>query len=204
MVTSTDPQTDGRMQRSERSREAIVQAMLDLIGEGTLVPTAQQVAERADVGVRTVFRHFSDMETLFAAMNERLRAEAQPLLVREPQTGPVAERLRSLLERRIAFLSTVGPYEQSSSIQRWRSEFLEKEHESTTRALERDLRFWLPECAQLDRETVAALELSLATESWNRLRTEQKLSAKRAAAVLERIVRALTSTLPGLEPSPHD
>lgn len=195
MVTSTDTQTDGRMQRSERSREAIVQAMLDLIGEGTLVPTAQQVAERADVGVRTVFRHFSDMETLFSAINERMRAKAAPFLVREPQTGPVAERLRSLLLRRIAFLSMVGPYEQSSGIQRWRSEFLEKEHESTTRALERDLRCWLPECAQLDRETVSALELALSTESWNRLRSEQKLSAKRAGAVVDRMVRALVGEL---------
>ena len=57
MATSTDLPTDGRIQRSERSRETIVQAMLDLIGEGTLSPTAQQVAVRADVGVRTVFRH---------------------------------------------------------------------------------------------------------------------------------------------------
>ena len=31
---------DGRLQRSERSREAIVGALLELVGEGSLQPTA--------------------------------------------------------------------------------------------------------------------------------------------------------------------
>ena len=56
MATPSELPTDGRVQRSERSREAIIRAMLDLIGEGIASPTAQQVALRADVGVRTVFR----------------------------------------------------------------------------------------------------------------------------------------------------
>ena len=51
--------------------------MLEPIGEESLSPTALQVAERADVGVRTVFRHFSDMDTLFAAMNQRLSDEVE-------------------------------------------------------------------------------------------------------------------------------
>ena len=42
---------DGRLQRSERSRHAIVQALYDLVGEGVLQPTAQQVAETAGVPV---------------------------------------------------------------------------------------------------------------------------------------------------------
>ncbi len=90
MATHTDLATDGRIQRSERSRTSIVQAILELIGEGSLSPTAQQVAERADVGVRTVFRHFSDMETLFATMNDRLVAEVDSLFVEKVQTGPMS------------------------------------------------------------------------------------------------------------------
>jgi len=43
---STTAVPDGRRQRSERSRQAIIEAMLDMIGEGTLIPTAQQVSER--------------------------------------------------------------------------------------------------------------------------------------------------------------
>ena len=66
------------MQRGERSRQRIVAALFDLVGAGVLQPTAQQVAARAGVGMRTVFRHFSEMETLYAAMNGRSTARCVP------------------------------------------------------------------------------------------------------------------------------
>ena len=37
-------QTDGRMQRSERTRALIVQAHVDLLREGVLKPTAAQIS----------------------------------------------------------------------------------------------------------------------------------------------------------------
>ena len=58
---------DGRRLRSERSRQAIVDAAIELMHNGVLVPTAQQISDRAGVGIRTFFRHFTDMETLFLA-----------------------------------------------------------------------------------------------------------------------------------------
>ena len=50
---------DGRIQRSERSRQLIIDAMVAMINAGHMIPTAQQVADKADVAIRTVFRHFS-------------------------------------------------------------------------------------------------------------------------------------------------
>ena len=65
--------TDGRRLRTERSKQAIIDAGLELIHEGQLVPTAQQVSERAGVGIRSFFRHFADMETLFATVDDQRR-----------------------------------------------------------------------------------------------------------------------------------
>ena len=59
---------DGRRKRSQTSRDKIVAAMLALVEEGAITPSAEQVATRARVGLRTVFRQYSDMETLYAAM----------------------------------------------------------------------------------------------------------------------------------------
>ena len=64
-VKKTDPDVaakkpDGRLLRSERSRQQIIDATQELVNEGVLVPTAQIVADRAEVGIRTVFRHFAD------------------------------------------------------------------------------------------------------------------------------------------------
>ena len=64
---------DGRRLRSERSKQAIIDAMMDMISEGNLMPTARQVSERAGVGIRSVFRHFEDMENLFSLCDDARR-----------------------------------------------------------------------------------------------------------------------------------
>ena len=75
------PAPDGRVRRSQRSGQVIVEALLKLVGAGVLEPTAQQVATQAKVGIRTVLLRFSDMEGLFGEMDARLQAEAAPLLL---------------------------------------------------------------------------------------------------------------------------
>jgi AcrR family transcriptional regulator len=191
MTTSTEAATDGRIQRSERSREAIVTALVDLVGEGFPEPTAQQVAERADVGVRTVFRHFSDMDTLFAAMNDRLMEKANVYFIDEDQVGPVSKRIDSLIDRRSRLFALIEPYQRAQAIQRSRSPFLQQQHERTTKILRMDLKRWLPEISTADSETADALELTLSYECWGRLRFDQGLGARRAQAVMRRLVLAV-------------
>ncbi len=193
MATSSETATDGRIQRSERSRSAIVQAMLELIGEGVLAPTAQQVAQRADVGVRTVFRHFSDMDTLFATMNERLTREVDSLFVEEVQTGSFLERVDALIERRTSIFVKLAPYMRSSSMQRWRSEFLQSQHERSIRVMRTDLRRWLPEIESMPNTVGDALEMVLSFEAWNRLRVDQRLGQRRTAEILHLTILDLTA-----------
>ena len=61
---SSPEKIDGRRLRSGRSRQLIIESMLQLIKDGNLAPTAKQVANHAKVGIRSVFRHFEDMEAL--------------------------------------------------------------------------------------------------------------------------------------------
>ncbi|MBT6422528.1 MAG: TetR family transcriptional regulator, partial [Porticoccaceae bacterium] len=73
--------SDGRLLRSKKSRRLIIEAIIELIDEGFLIPTAQQVAERADVGIRSVFRHFDDMDDIFETANEIIFQDTRPLFV---------------------------------------------------------------------------------------------------------------------------
>src|SRR5262249_28858172 len=101
--------SDGRVRRGLRSGQAIVEALVGLIGDGIPQPTAQQVAERAGGGIRTVFRRFSDMESLFAEMGARVQADALPLLFDAPPCGSLDERARGLVARRITFFERIAP-----------------------------------------------------------------------------------------------
>ncbi len=54
--------------RAERTRRALVEALLALLDEGRLRPTAAEIAERAGVSERSVFQHFPDREALLEAV----------------------------------------------------------------------------------------------------------------------------------------
>jgi len=189
--------TDGRVRRAQRSGQAIVGAFFALIGDGVLEPTAQQVAARAEVGIRTVFRRISDMESLFAEVDTRLVAEALPLLLDGRPQGGVRRRARAMLAQRIEFFERIGPFKRAANIKRWRSPFLRDRHARLVRGLRAELARWLPELADAPAAIADALELATSFEAWDRLRTEQALTRPRAQAAVEQTVLALLASARG-------
>lgn len=64
-VNPAGPQVgDGRTARRERGRLLVIDSMIDLVFEGHLPPTAEQVAERADVSMSSLFRYFETFDEL--------------------------------------------------------------------------------------------------------------------------------------------
>jgi AcrR family transcriptional regulator len=185
---------DGRVRRGERSREAIVAALFQLIGEGVPRPTAQQVAERARVNIRTVFRHFSEMESLYAALDARLRGDLQGVLEGGPPRAGVEERAAALVRQHCAVFEKIAPYKRSSNSKRWGSKFLTEAHRELVRELRRRLLLWLPELEDISAETRNAIELLTSFEAWDRLRSDQRLGRSAARATIERAVVAVLAT----------
>lgn len=194
---STD---DGRVRRGVRSREAIVAALMDLVGSGVLQPTVQQVAERAGVGVRSVFRHFSEMETLHRAMDARLELEARPLIGEPERSGSVAERIGALTRQRAAFFERIGPFKRSGNTVRWRSRFLQERHLMLQRLLRANLLAWLPELGDAPAPAVEAADLAASFEAWERLRFDRQLGVKAATSAVE---AALTALVPATAKRPR-
>ena len=173
----------------------MVDALFELIGEGTARPTAQQVAERAGVGIRSVFRHFEDMDTLFSEVDNRLRQEVLPLIAMEPPAGGTETRARALVTRRAALFERVAPYKRAANFQYSRSRFVQQAHQQLVQLLRADLRRWLPELDAVASDLADALELVTSFEAWDRLRSDQRLSMERARDAMERSVLALTRGL---------
>ena len=169
---------DGRRMRSERSRQAIIDAMLNLVEEGVLVPTAQQVSERAGVGIRSVFRHFSDMESLFATADTVTREQYQGLFGGGDREGSLRERVLHAVEQHALAYEAIGNHFLTTKAQMWRYPILHEQYARAQRQLRKDLDDWLPELESLpddDREMVDAVA---SFEHWHRLREQQGLSKK--------------------------
>jgi len=187
---------DGRLLRSERSRELIADALYELLREGDIVPSAQKVADRAGVGIRTVFRLFSDMDELYATVNARLEFEFAPMLRDGPCEGaPFGERVGSLVVERVALFERVGVYMRFTNRNRERSAFLASNYRKLTVRLRERLLHWLPELRDATPALVEALDQATSFEAWDRFRFDQKLSRPRAQAAMECATEALVKTL---------
>jgi len=190
-----EPNADGRIQRGLRNRGAIVEALIELCREGSLSPTAEQVAERAGVGTRTVFRHFDDMEGLHAEVAERVQAEFEPLLNAPAPQGSLRERAAALVERRCQAYERFGAFERSTRLHLHRSPFLQGQRAKWLRRMRADALACLPELDRRGETTIEAIELLTSFEAWDRLRSDQRLGRERARAVLEHAVLAVLAEL---------
>lgn len=175
---------DGRRQRSERSRAQIIEAMFELIREGDMSPSAAKVAERAEVGLRTVFRHFEDMDSLYIEMAERITAEIMPKVFAPFEAREWRERLMEHLRRRFDIYEHVLPVRVSANIRRFQSRFLMEEYRRNLVMERAALKAQLPEAVQNDPVLFAAIETAVSFQSWRRLRQDSELSAAEAAKVV--------------------
>jgi AcrR family transcriptional regulator len=92
-----------------RNEQAAVEAILDLLGEGQIEPTAQAVAARSGLSIRSIFRLFQDMEALHSAAIEQHMERVIPLLAEVATDGPLDERIAALASDRARFYEAVTP-----------------------------------------------------------------------------------------------
>ncbi len=195
MSESVKPEVvDGRRARSERSKQAIIDATLTLMEEGNLIPTAQQISDKAGVGIRSFFRHFEDMETLFATIDEQTRESTEALFLGGDRDGTLEERILHAIERYGEGYEKQSNMILSTSAQLWRSETLRKNYARYQRGLRKDLDDWLPELKQLTRNKREAVDAIASFEMWHRLRYHQGLGKQ---ATIDVLVGGLKTLLNG-------
>ena len=191
----SDTSGDGRRARSRTSRDKIVAAVLHLIEGGDLSPSAARVAEVAGVGLRSVFRHFDDMDSLYQEVSERVSAQVMPLL-REAVIGATwKERLVRIVERRTSIFERIHPFRLSASLKRFRSAFLTEEYRRTLELEAATVEALLPPHILADQVSTRSIKVILSFQNWHALRFEQDLSIEEAREVVSRLLGDTISKL---------
>ena len=188
---STDLKPDGRRLRSDRSRRLIIESMLHLIHEGNLQPTAQQVADHAKVGIRSVFRHFEDMESIFETANEISRDQYRGLFLGGNREGTLNERILHATEYHAEAYETIGNMLLSTRGRLWNSAVIRKNYAINQNKLRKDLDLWLPELKDLPANKREAVDAIASFETWNRLRHTQKLSKEDSIVIIVEMLELL-------------
>ena len=186
--------SDGRRQRSERSQTAIIEAALALMDEGALVPTAQQIADRAGVGIRSFFRHFADMDSLFLAADEMLISSYEALFEVDNRAGTLLERVARAVDLYGNAFDQLRPIILCTQAQLWRSPKLRENYAWHQKRLRKELELWLPEVVALPNDRREALHAVASFDMWHRLREHQGLSPKASSDIVTSLVNDLIAS----------
>jgi TetR/AcrR family transcriptional regulator, regulator of autoinduction and epiphytic fitness len=196
MESAAQQGRDGRTVRAERTRQALVDAMLDLLYEGDLQPTAERIAERAGVSERSVFQHFADREALYQAVAMQQFERIMPTLRPVDPSRPLSDRIDGFVDQRSRLLEAVTPVRRAALLLEPSSEvvagWLAKTRSAKASEVERVFRTELDALDEPRRGAVlGALAAASAWTSWESLRAHQGLGVDRAQAAMREAVAAL-------------
>ncbi|MEM7766919.1 MAG: TetR/AcrR family transcriptional regulator [Pseudomonadota bacterium] len=183
---------DGRRQRSSRSRRQIIEALFALLHEGDMSPSAAAVAERANVGLRTVFRHFEDMDSIYNEMTQEIMTAVKPKITAPYEATRWRAQLMESIDKRADLYESIFPIKVCMSLRRFQSDFLAQQYAHDIRMERSALKAILPAEVAKDRVLLAALESALSFSNWRSLRQDQGLSVANAKASVELTLRSLT------------
>lgn len=189
-MTSTvkTPLADGRRERSRSSRSKIVAAMVELVGKGDVAPSAARVADVAGVGLRSVFRHFDDMDELYREMGEVIEAQVMPIILEPPIGANWMEKLFDIADRRAMVFETILPYRISANLKRFQSSYLMQDYRRMLRLECDTIEAHLPMAVKADVVGTRGLNVILSFQTWRLLRHDQELPFEDAKAVVRRLL----------------
>lgn len=189
--TPSPTRIDGRTARSERTRNAIIDAQLQLIREGDLRPTADRIAKQAGVSLRALWSHFADMEALLAESGRRVLelrdAAHRPI---SPKL-PLAERVDAYCKQRARLLEQIGPTAKAAALKEPFSEALQRYRRLHVARVHDELSvLFAAEIAGND-ELLNAMTAASMWPMWSTWREVMGLPVAAARATLARTIRAL-------------
>ena len=203
MTGTASGRIDGRTARGERTRRAIVDALLELIGEGDLKASPERIVERAGVSLRTLWTNFKDLEGLYAAVNDRLIEIIDEHHRPVSPDLPLESRVRLFCEQRGRILEMAAPAARAAALRLPFSAQLRQNQAVHNARIQAEIEavFAAELAATRDGSLLRALVVNTTWPAWSVLRDELGLDAVAATDVMTWTVGALLACK-GTLPSP--
>jgi TetR/AcrR family transcriptional regulator of autoinduction and epiphytic fitness len=189
-------QRDGRTVRAERTRRALVDALLALLNEGRLRPTAAEIAERAGVSERSVFQHFPDREALLEAVAREQYERVMPTIRPVDASLSLPARIDEFVAQRATLYERASGVRRAALLMEPESDVVAGWLTTVRRAgaaeVERVFRREIEATPADEREPLrAALVAACAWGTFEALRFHQGLSVSRTRGALRTMVARL-------------
>jgi AcrR family transcriptional regulator len=109
--------TDGRNLRRTRNREAVLDAVIELFESGDIDPSIDDVAERAGVSNRSIYRYFEHRDHLMrAAITHTMRRVVSEITFEPVGVGTFGERVERFVDHRMTMYQRLAPITRAAKI----------------------------------------------------------------------------------------
>jgi len=193
LASPSPSRIDGRVQRGERTRNAIADALLVLLERGDPQPTAREIAREAGVSLRSVFQHFADMEAVYAMCVVRQHERLEPLRLSLDAAAPLTTRVDRLIAQRTRLYERIAPVRRACLVVAPESQALRQGLEDAARAHRREIGalFGAELSGAGRRDRLAAVEVATSFDTWDHLRRVQGCSLPAAQRAVRRLLEGV-------------
>ena len=194
VTTTGDTSLDGRHRRAQASREAIVEALVSLYAEGHADPSGAEIAERAGVSERSLFRHFEDIDdlcrTAFVVQWKRLADRTQ---LRITENASTEVKIAAIIEQRVGLYLDMMNVMRITRMHAVRNATVMRHVQSSRKEMRKQLeRLFADECQHMGAEqaksAVFTANALLSFEHVEQLRLDQGMP-------MSRIISSLVTSL---------
>ncbi len=195
--------SDGRSARRERNRDAVLDALVALTTEGKHEPSIDEIAERAGVSYRSVYRYFDDRTEMMEAATDRALEWIQPLLVDASgplvPADPIDMRIDSVINARVEVYFKVAEMMRQTMVQSFSNRKIDEHFRNARRISRRqvhdrfhnELKLFSPQEGEL---RISAIDQTLSFMSLDYMFEERSHSREEVERFLRLAIRtALTS-----------
>ena len=186
-------QVDGRILRSKKSQNIILESIINLINKGNLYPTAEEVAKESGIAIRTVFRHFDDMETLLMKVDESINHK---LLNDEKEIrldSQLTKRLGLIIDERLYYYNKYENIMIATITQLPKYKILQKRYPEYQKLLRKRTERIIPEILNLKSANQELLDASLSFGFYQRLKFQGLSKSNIAESLYEHCKKLIIS-----------
>ena len=202
------PKVDGRRLRGARTKQRVIEALLELVREGNSNPRIGEIAERAGCVARSIYGHFVAMEELLGAAAEYAMNQAIALAPLVDADADRQTRINAQVHTRADTCERALPMWRLLLAGRCSSPGLRDKVTVTNKLIGLRLEaVYAPELATLPAaerlKLLVALEALTNFESWGLMREHHDLSFEDACDVWIGAIDRLLPPAPEVSHRPH-
>ena len=186
---------DGRSLRRERNRQDIVDALLGLIENGETEISAALIASKAGLSERSIFRYFDDVNDLYRSVCDlAFSKEIEYALIDDAGIGSLDTKIENFINQRVRIYTMNEKIAPAARSFAFKKPIIKKQLVFGRKLLRTQIiKHFAEELSAFDKQqqqaAVAIIDSLTTFESYDMMRSDQKMSVHTIKSILTESIR---------------